>query len=658
MNFTLLKSSSSFAAIDCNEEKVKESLANLQPGQEPMVELIATRNFPVDDATGLSAAAKKKVMYDRCAGSRTRNKQLHFAVSCKGKTNTIDELKDAAIKLLDDSGYGKCPTLIYAHRDTDDLHVHVITTTVNEYGRKIKDFRNATRFAKQLAEYQKSDIQRNADDVIKEAMSYHFTNERQFSKILEFLGMKSGHREEKVAPVHATKKDGQKSVWADNPHFLFLYRYKEQVARVAMRDITQKAAENKRRIAGDTARETRRIQLAAIMLKKRQEEMKSFYSGEKALDKTQLRIIQKVRALDRGLEHRMAQRGIMRNDLFQMELFRLEMRKKFGVVVNYNYDKTGVPNGFIAVDPQSKSVWKGEELGFKFRKFLRPDEKLLGQMIEQGRHLDYEAACQQHPGELVALQVRDSDGNPVYLFYGENVASLLPPNLGVSNSYGETPRRILNTSDMQRLAGQDTKVCVAMSYYDAIPKEKLYDIELQDTNVRSTYKKTLDEIGMLQYPYIPKGFIRASPPYLSQGVFVMNVESIGGRAPKYAVRELDKNDVAAYKNGEMLLEELVLKYYHKEVREALERSFHSTCDEKGTGLGLPTFTLPLSLSGINELFCEMSDTANSIVDNSLGNGFQPVGSGITAGSGKSLGKRKKKRRGDDSDEGLSSGMHY
>lgn len=49
-----------------------------------------------------------------------------------------------------------------------------------------------------------------------------------------------------------------------------------------------------------------------------------------------------------------------------MELFRLEMRKKFGVVVNYNYDKTGVPNGFIVIDPQSKSVWKGEELGFKF----------------------------------------------------------------------------------------------------------------------------------------------------------------------------------------------------------------------------------------------------------------------------------------------------
>ena len=94
------------------------------------------------------------------------------------------------------------------------------------------------------------------------------------------------------------------------------------------------------------------------------------------------------------------------------------------------------------------------------------------------------------------------------------------------------------------------------------------------------------------------------------------------------------------------------------MKEALERSFHSTCDEKGIGLGLPAFTQPLSLSGINELFCEMSDTVNSIVDNALGNGFQSAGSGISAGSGKSLGKRRKKRRGDDSDEGLSSGMHY
>ena len=124
MNITMLKSSSYFAAVDYNEDKVRESRANLQLGTEPSVELVATRNFPVFDASIISAAAKKKIMDDWCASSRTVNRQVHIVVSCKGHTNTVGELKDAALMLLDKSGYAKCPTLVYAHRDTDDLHVH------------------------------------------------------------------------------------------------------------------------------------------------------------------------------------------------------------------------------------------------------------------------------------------------------------------------------------------------------------------------------------------------------------------------------------------------------------------------------------------------------------------------------------------------------
>ena len=74
MNITMLKSSSYFAAVDYNEDKVRESRANLQLGTEPSVELVATRNFPVFDASIISAAAKKKIMDDWCASSRTVNR--------------------------------------------------------------------------------------------------------------------------------------------------------------------------------------------------------------------------------------------------------------------------------------------------------------------------------------------------------------------------------------------------------------------------------------------------------------------------------------------------------------------------------------------------------------------------------------------------------
>ena len=658
MNFTLLKTSSEFAAVDYNEDKVRESQKAVAKGKDPLVELVYSRNFPVVDASVLTAPAKIYFMIDWCSSSSTKNRQVHFVVSCKGHTNTVDELLAAAIELLNQSGYANCPTLIYAHYDTDDLHIHVITTAVNENGKKVKDFRNATRFARQLATYQKEDLAMEAQAALKKALDYHFTSERQFAKILEMLGFKSGHREEEEISSTSEKKVEVKSVWSDNPVFLFLYKYQKMLAKIEMREIERKILENKNKIVNDSVREKRRKQLAAIIMKKRQEEAVNFYSGKKPLNKTELKLIQKVRAIDEQLEHRMAKRGIMRNDLYQMELFKQEMRKLFGVVVNYNYDKTGVPNGFFVIDPQSKSVWKGAELGFKFQKFLRPDEIQLNRIIEDGRYHEYVSARKKNPDSLVALEVRDSDGKPVYMFYGEQSLSLLPPGLGKSRVYEDTPRRILNASDMERLTGLGRKVSVVQSFFDAIPMENLYDEELQDKNVRLTYKKTLEDIGILQFPNIPEGFIKASKPYYStsQKSFVIRVDSIGGRTPKYAERMLDNKDVAAYKEGEMLLEELVLKYYCEEVKEAMERYFHGACDDKGVDLECPAFPKVLSLTSINTLFSEMFETICNIADNLLDNGIQPTGSGISTGTGRPWGKPKKKRRGDRED--TSSGMSW
>ena len=112
-----------------------------------------------------------------------------------------------------------------------------------------------------------------------------------------------------------------------------------------------------------------------------------------------------------------------------------------------------------------------------------------------------------------------------------------------------------------------------------------------------------------------------------------------------------------YKTGEILLEELVLKYYREEVMEALERYFNGVCEDKGLDLDFPAFIQAHSLSGINEFFSEMVETFYKVVDNVLDNGIQSASSGMSSGSGTSIAKRKKKRR-DDEDEGRSSGMHY
>ena len=196
MKVTILKSSGTFAGVDYNEDKIRKGLKG-PDGKQPLVKFMGYRNFPVPDGMPLSKDSIVQTMTDWCVGSDVvKNFQLHFAVSCRGRENTPEELKAAAEHLLDHFGYGKCPTVFYLHRDTENLHLHVITTTADENGRKIPDYHNALLFARELDAYQKVDVEREVEYAVRKAMSYHFTNDRQFSLLLSTLGFQSGHRYE------------------------------------------------------------------------------------------------------------------------------------------------------------------------------------------------------------------------------------------------------------------------------------------------------------------------------------------------------------------------------------------------------------------------------------------------------------------------------
>ena len=90
--------------------------------------------------------------------------------------------------------------------------------------------------------------------------------------------------------------------------------------------------------------------------------------------------------------------------------------------------------------------------------------------------------------------------------------------------------------------------------------------------------------------------------------------------------------------------------------DALERNFYATCDDKGIDLECPTFPHIVSISAINEFFCDMHETINNIADKMLNNDMQSTGSGVSSGAGASWAKSKKKRKNDN--EETSSGVSY
>jgi len=442
MNITLLKSSRSFPAIHYSENKIRQSQKAGLSGKDAKVELVDIRNFPIGNAASLSAAAKEQVMIDYCAKSRAKLLQLHFAVSCRRHENTEAELRAAAVELIDKMGLSRSPAVFYIHRDTDNLHLHVVSTKCDENGRRIRDWRSANRMRDILDRFEDRDAGRDIKRAVSLASSYHFTQDRHFISLLSSMGFHASVEE--LEPADGSKKDSMQdsrngskkktqSQSSGFPQMLLLFRNRKKVWEVPMNKV-KKLMEANRQKSMTEAEILRAKQLSAIMHDYRKREAADFYSGKKPITKIDLMIDQKVRTVNSIHTDRMARRGIMRNDIYQMALFQRDMKKAFGLDIVYNVDRTGVPNGFIVLDHQSKRVWRGSDLGFRFREFLRPDEKTLQKQISTGRCSE---ALKLKDKELdagfngpVGIEVRTRNGGTCFLFYGRFNVALLPDDLG------------------------------------------------------------------------------------------------------------------------------------------------------------------------------------------------------------------------------------
>lgn len=131
----ILSSASSFSGVGYNEEKVERGTARL----------LAVENFGLLDTTRLANASADLKAYlqlwsrSRDNERRVHRPQFHAVISCKGRALDGEALLRIAEQYLNRMGYCKNPYLVYLHTDTDNNHVHIISSRVNSEGRKIDD---------------------------------------------------------------------------------------------------------------------------------------------------------------------------------------------------------------------------------------------------------------------------------------------------------------------------------------------------------------------------------------------------------------------------------------------------------------------------------------------------------------------------------------
>ena len=176
----ILQGSSSFSAVDYNEKKVKQGTA----------ELLEAKGFPKLHG-GLIATGgqyKEWFMMWSSANSRIKYPQFHVAISCEGKTYSKEQLVDIAHQWLEKMGYKDIPTLIYFHHDTDNNHLHIVTSRVDPNGKKVDHNHERIRALKAIEEIMGVNRKKDVDKHIENAFSYSFANINQFRSILECSG--------------------------------------------------------------------------------------------------------------------------------------------------------------------------------------------------------------------------------------------------------------------------------------------------------------------------------------------------------------------------------------------------------------------------------------------------------------------------------------
>ncbi len=195
-----MKSAAGFDAVYYNENKIKEQKA----------ELLSVANFHTV-GTNLTFLSRNEYItyFNKISNlnSRVKNRQFHAVLSTKGHEHTAQELKSIAEEYIKQMGYGDNPYLIYFHQDTQNNHVHIVSTRVDKNGEKVNDAFEKKRSLATIQSIMQTSQRLNwtPQNLIDDVLKYNFSTEGQLKTLLELKG-------------YSTKEGDNREIqiWKDN----------------------------------------------------------------------------------------------------------------------------------------------------------------------------------------------------------------------------------------------------------------------------------------------------------------------------------------------------------------------------------------------------------------------------------------------------------
>ena len=324
-----------FPGAGYNERKVAEGVArlmameNVDAAMRHKVELLHEAGF--DCAGEIEKYLKER---SRTYGNtKTTRFQFHITASVKGQVMSADELTDFARQLMAEAGYGRQPYFVYYHHDTDNNHVHILSTRIQSNGFPIPDHHDYARLNAAANRILSSDINRD----IQRMFSYGYLTEGQFANIIRSHGYKFELGEDSYV----------------------LFRGGVKAATISLSEIERHISQE-----NDTRKE-RTKQLRAIISKYKDEiadgkvQNVENVKGHKGQKKKFVRRkvnpdIRKIKGANGKTLSQEEQRHL--SDLLDI------LKTKFGIDIHFQKDRNGDVRGYGIVDHNRKMALDGSKV--------------------------------------------------------------------------------------------------------------------------------------------------------------------------------------------------------------------------------------------------------------------------------------------------------
>ncbi len=176
----ILPPSATFKGVNYNTNKIEKDKGELMKVENFGVLQAFEHLRPQDYINYLEARSK--------TSARIKYPQFHAVISCKGKSHSKQQLTDLATEWLKGMGYGNQPYLLVFHKDTANNHIHMVSTRVDESGKKINDSYEKIRAYQVLNQVMGVDEKQQLSKDIVNALGYNISTRAQFMMLLECHG--------------------------------------------------------------------------------------------------------------------------------------------------------------------------------------------------------------------------------------------------------------------------------------------------------------------------------------------------------------------------------------------------------------------------------------------------------------------------------------